>query len=70
MKPAASSTTDTYFLLAAWSTTDKAWCDLPQRYSTAPDARDAARERGIYRVAYVRDGRRLDLDTWAVVGDD
>ncbi len=63
-------TPDAYFVLAAWCTAGKAWHDLPQRYGSAADARGAARERGIYRVGYVCEGRRLDLDAWAVVGDD
>lgn len=56
-----------YFALAAWCTATKAWHDLPTRYDFPSDARDAARERGIYRLAYVKDGRRQELDVFAVI---
>jgi hypothetical protein len=61
---------DAYFVLAAWCTADKEWRDLPARWEAPADAQGAACGRGIYRVAYVLEGRRLDLNTFAVVGDD
>jgi hypothetical protein len=70
MQPQPEPEPDAYFVLAVWCTAARAWHDLPARYGSAPDARDAARERGIYRVCYVCDGRRLDLDAFAFVGDD
>jgi hypothetical protein len=34
------------------------------------DAQRLAVERGIYRVVYQRDGRRLGMEPFAVLGDD
>jgi hypothetical protein len=70
MPAATAPTLDAYFVLAAWCTAEKAWHDMPGRHESPNDARDQARERGVYRLFYVRHGLRLDLDTWAVVGCD
>jgi hypothetical protein len=70
MQPRPISTHADYFVLSAWCTVGKTWNDLPTRWERPADARAAACERGIYGVTYVREGRRLNLDTFAVVGDD
>jgi hypothetical protein len=59
-----------YFVLAASCTATKASHDLPARHDSADAARDASGERGIYRGVYACEGRRCELDKWAVVGDD
>jgi hypothetical protein len=70
MKPSPAPSLDAYFVLSAWCTVTKTWLEAPARYSTPDEARGAAVERGIYRLAYVRECKRCDLDAWAVVGDD
>lgn len=60
-----------YFTLAQWCSVSKAWHDLPGRYDSMRHAEDAATERGIYRVVYVCDERRLGMEPFAkVAGDD
>jgi hypothetical protein len=59
-----------FFVLAAWCPAVKAWRDLPERYASPDDARNAATDRSIYRLAYVINQRTVVLDTFAIVGDD
>ena len=64
-------TGETAFRLQAWCTTTRTWRDLHEDYTSPAEARSAAAaERGIYRVFYVREGRRLPVDLFAVVGDE
>lgn len=58
-----------YFAPAAWCSATKKWCDCGSRFRTFADAEGAARERGIYRVTVVCDGRRSDLEPFALVAD-
>lgn len=60
--------TAAYFILTAWCTVAKAWHEMPGHFASAQDAERMATERGIYRVTYVRDGRRCDLEPFARVG--
>ena len=69
MPKADSSREDGHFVLAAWCTASKAWHDQPGRYQSHGRAQAAATERGIYRVSYLRDGQRLDMDPFGIVGD-
>ena len=59
-----------YFMLTAWCTVAKAWQEMPGRYASPDDARDKATERGIYRVTFVCEGRRCDLEPFALAGGD
>jgi len=62
-------TDETAFRLQAWCTTTRMWRDLHEAYTSPTEARSAAgAERGIYRIFYVREGRRLPVDLFAVVG--
>jgi hypothetical protein len=70
MKPSPEVNLDAYFVLSSWCTATKTWREAPARYCTPDDARATAVERGIYLLAYVREGKRCDLDAWAVVADD
>jgi hypothetical protein len=71
MTHAASNRETGRFVLAVWCTVSKAWHDLPGRYESPGQAEDAATERGIYRVVFVCDGRRLALDPFAkIAGED
>lgn len=65
-----SSREDGYFVLAAWCTVSKAWQEQPEQYDSVWEAQAAATARGIYRVIYLRDGRRLNMEPFAIVGDD
>lgn len=57
------------FRLQACRTTTRMWRDLHEAYASPTEARSAAAaERGIYRMVYVREGRRLPVDLFAVVG--
>ncbi|MFO0191769.1 MAG: hypothetical protein ACK54F_11015, partial [Planctomycetia bacterium] len=62
MPKADSSRDDGHFVLAAWCTASKAWHDQPGQYESTWQAQAAAPERGISRAAYVRDGRRMDME--------
>lgn len=44
------------------------WQEMPGRYASPDDARGTATERGIYRVTYFCEGRRCDLEPFALVG--
>ncbi len=71
METENSSVADGFFVLAAWCTTAKSWNDRGEKFRSVAEARDAAvQARGIYRIAYVRDGRRLDLEPFGFIGDD
>lgn len=59
-----------YFTLAHWCSVSKAWHEMPGRFASAQDAERTAAERGIYRVTYVCEGRRCDLEPFALVSDD
>lgn len=59
-----------YFVLAVWCSAAKAWRDLPLCHHSAQAAEAAAAERGIYRATYICEGRRLDLEPFALVGDN
>lgn len=59
-----------YFVLTAWCTVAKAWQETPGRHASVQDAKRMAIERGIYRVAYVCDGRRCALEPFVLIGDD
>jgi hypothetical protein len=59
-----------FFLLTAWCTASRQWLDLPGRFDSPQAAERLAAERGIYRVVYVCDGRRLGMEPFAIVGDD
>jgi hypothetical protein len=61
---------DGHFALSMWCTATKAWHDLPAVYQFVGEAEQAATERGIYRVAYLRAGKRLDLEPFGVLGSD
>jgi hypothetical protein len=61
---------DGHFVLSAWCTASKDWHDQEGQYESIWQAQAAATERGIYRVSYLRDGRRMDMDPFAIVGDD
>jgi hypothetical protein len=69
MPRAESLREDGHFVLAAWCTASKAWHEQPGQYESAWQAQDAATERGIYRVAYVRKGRRLDMEPFVIMGE-
>ena len=58
------------FVLAQWCSVSKAWVELPGQYRSPQLAELAAVERGIYRVVYVCDDRRLGMEPFARVGDD
>lgn len=58
------------FVLAQWCSVRKAWVELPGQYRSPQSAEQAAVERGIYRVVYVYDGRRIGMEPFARVGDD
>lgn len=58
-----------YFILTAWCTVAKAWHEIPGRHGSVQDAERMATERGIYRVTYFCEGRRCDLEPFALVGD-
>jgi hypothetical protein len=60
---------DGHFVLAAWCTASRAWHDQPGQYESNWQAQAVATERGIYRVAYLRDDRRVDMEPFAIVGD-
>jgi len=59
-----------HFLLSVWCTARKAWQDLPERFASPGEAERRARDRGIFRVVFVCEGRRLSLEPFALVGDD
>jgi hypothetical protein len=62
---------DGFFVLAAWCTMAKSWKDRAEKFESVAEAQDAAvQARGIYRIAYVRNGRRLDLEPFGFIGDD
>jgi hypothetical protein len=61
---------EAFFLLAQWCTVAKAWRELPQRFDAMHEAEQAATERGIYRVTLWCDGRRLDMEPFARVGEE
>ena len=62
---------DGFFVLAAWCTVAKSWRDLDERFGSVADARDAAvQTRRIYRIAYVRNGKRMDMDPFGFIGDE
>jgi hypothetical protein len=69
MPRAESLREDGHFVLAAWCTASKAWHDQPGQYESLWQAQATATERGIYRVSYLRDGRRMDMEPFAIVGD-
>ena len=58
-----------YFLLSAWCTHTKRWLDMKPRFVSPGDAEQAVAERGIYRVVFVREGRRLPGEPFAWVGE-
>ncbi|MFM8495520.1 MAG: hypothetical protein ACKOEM_08340 [Planctomycetia bacterium] len=60
---------DGHFILAAWCTVAKAWRDVPGHHASMQDAERTATDPGIYRVAYLNAGRRLDLEPFAKVPD-
>lgn len=70
MPKADSSREDWHFVLSAWCTASKAWHDQPGQYESIWQAQAAATERGIYRAAYVREGRRLDMEPFVILGTD
>jgi hypothetical protein len=57
-----------YFLLSAWCTHTKSWQDMTPRFVSPGDAEQAVAERGIYRVVFVHEGRRLPCEPFALVG--
>jgi hypothetical protein len=59
-----------YFLLSAWCTHAKRWLDMKPRFISPGDAEQAVTERGIYRVVFVREGRRLPGEPFAWVGEN
>ncbi len=59
-----------YVMLTAWCTATKAWREVPGKYESICQAEDAATERGIYRVAFVSGGRRLEMEPFARVGGE
>jgi|688.fasta_scaffold393396_2 hypothetical protein len=70
MATADDPTATAFFVLTAWCTATRRWLDLPGRFDSVQDAQRLAIERGIYRVVYVRDERRLGMEPFAIVGDD
>ncbi len=70
MATADNSNSTAFFLLTAWCTATRQWLDLPGRFDTPQAAQRLAVERGIYRVVYKRDGRRLGLEPFAVIGSE
>jgi hypothetical protein len=70
MATAHDPTAAAFFLLTAWCTATRQWLDLPGRFDSPQDAERLAVERGIYRVVYVCDGRRLGMEPFAIVGAD
>lgn len=58
-----------YFTLMAWCTATKAWREEPGRYESAQDSERTATEQGTYRVVYVCDGLRRDLEPCCRIGD-
>jgi len=58
------------FVLAQWCSVTKDWQEMPGQYRSPQLAERAAVERGIYRVVYVCNGRRLGMEPFARVGDD
>jgi hypothetical protein len=69
MSRADSLGKDGHFVLSAWCTASKAWHDQPGQYGSNWQAQAVATERGIYRVAYLRDDRRVDMEPFAIVGE-
>lgn len=59
-----------YFVLSAWCTATKTWQDAPGHHDSPSEARRMAIERGIYRVVYVCEERRCNLEVFAIVGGD
>ena len=59
-----------YFLLSAWCTHTKRWLDMKPRFVSPGDAEQAVAERGIYRVLFVREGRRLLGEPFAWIGEN
>jgi hypothetical protein len=59
-----------YFVLSAWCTQTKCWIDLEPHFESPGDAERAVAERGIYRVVFVREGRRLPCDPFAWIGEN
>lgn len=55
-------------LLSQWCSVRKDWLDLPGEYHSLSHAEDAATERGIYRVLYVGDGRRIAMEPFGRIG--
>jgi hypothetical protein len=69
MPKADSSREDGRFVLSFWCTASKAWHDQQGHYESTWQAQATATERGIYRVSYLRDGRRMDMEPFAIVGE-
>lgn len=60
-----------HFALDQWCSVSKTWRDLHGQYESPRHAEDAATERGIYRVVFVRNGQRHGMEPFAkVCGDD
>jgi hypothetical protein len=60
----------TFVVLTAWCTATRQWVQQPGRFDSIEHAERAATDRGIYRVEVVRDGRRLAVEPFAIVGSD
>jgi hypothetical protein len=71
MPKAKRADADGYFTLAAWCTVTKAWVDHEQQFASAAEAQAAALQaRGIYRISYLCNGRRLDLEPFGFIGHE
>jgi hypothetical protein len=59
-----------FCIVTSWCTATRRWVDLPTRFECPRDAERSATDRGIYRVVCVCEGRRLEMEPFAIIGDD
>lgn len=70
MPRAESLREDGHLVLWAWCTASKGWDVQPGEYESKWQAAAAATERGIHRVSYLRDGRRMEMEPFVIMGED
>lgn len=56
-----------YCVLESWDTIARAWRADPDRHASIASAREAARERGVYRVVVVHGDAKTEMDLFAIV---
>ncbi len=59
-----------YFVLSAWCTHGKRWIDLEPRFCSPGDAERSVGERGIYRIVFVREDKRVPCEPFAWIGEN